>query len=91
MNITVMDFGEYRQQPQRSLQPPRRCHPPRRLQPPLHDRRNNHNEGVYEALELRDGGFDYLGKGVSKAVQNVKKKKSCKDQIQNSQLSVTKT
>ncbi|CAL0333210.1 unnamed protein product [Lupinus luteus] len=27
--------------------------------------------GVYEALELRDGGSDYLGKGVSKAVQNV--------------------
>uniref|UniRef100_A0A8R7JYQ0 Uncharacterized protein n=1 Tax=Triticum urartu TaxID=4572 RepID=A0A8R7JYQ0_TRIUA len=22
--------------------------------------------GLYEALELRDGGFDYLGKGVSK-------------------------
>ncbi|KAI3826145.1 hypothetical protein L1987_00190 [Smallanthus sonchifolius] len=27
--------------------------------------------GVYEALELRDGGSDYLGKGVSKAVSNV--------------------
>ncbi|MGN1153012.1 MAG: phosphopyruvate hydratase [Candidatus Gastranaerophilaceae bacterium] len=28
--------------------------------------------GVYEALELRDGNsFDYLGKGVSKAVDNV--------------------
>eukprot|EP00252_Welwitschia_mirabilis_P016355 TRINITY_DN3607_c0_g2_i1.p1 TRINITY_DN3607_c0_g2~~TRINITY_DN3607_c0_g2_i1.p1 ORF type:complete len:446 (-),score=40.76 TRINITY_DN3607_c0_g2_i1:400-1737(-) len=27
--------------------------------------------GVYEALELRDGGKDYLGKGVSKAVDNV--------------------
>jgi enolase len=27
--------------------------------------------GVYEALELRDGGSDYLGKGVSKAVDNV--------------------
>ncbi|KAH7289036.1 hypothetical protein KP509_31G055000 [Ceratopteris richardii] len=27
--------------------------------------------GVYEALELRDGGKDYLGKGVSKAVHNV--------------------
>ncbi|XP_051140077.1 enolase-like [Andrographis paniculata] len=27
--------------------------------------------GVYEALELRDGGSDYLGKGVSKAVENV--------------------
>lgn len=27
--------------------------------------------GVYEALELRDGGKDYLGKGVSKAVANV--------------------
>ncbi|KAI5012774.1 hypothetical protein ZWY2020_025040 [Hordeum vulgare] len=24
--------------------------------------------GVYEALELRDGGSDYLGRGVSKAV-----------------------
>ncbi|EMS64258.1 Enolase 2 [Triticum urartu] len=29
------------------------------------------SEGVYEALELRDGGSDYLGKGVSKAVNNV--------------------
>lgn len=27
--------------------------------------------GVYEALELRDGGKEYLGKGVSKAVDNV--------------------
>ncbi|KAG8376661.1 hypothetical protein BUALT_Bualt09G0086900 [Buddleja alternifolia] len=27
--------------------------------------------GVYEALELRDGGSEYLGKGVSKAVGNV--------------------
>ncbi|CAI0469469.1 unnamed protein product [Linum tenue] len=27
--------------------------------------------GIYEALELRDGGSDYLGKGVSKAVNNV--------------------
>uniref|UniRef100_A0A0E0CY17 phosphopyruvate hydratase n=1 Tax=Oryza meridionalis TaxID=40149 RepID=A0A0E0CY17_9ORYZ len=27
--------------------------------------------GVYEALELRDGGSDYLGKGVLKAVDNV--------------------
>ncbi|XP_030453768.1 enolase [Syzygium oleosum] len=27
--------------------------------------------GVYEALELRDGGSDYLGKGVSKAVENI--------------------
>ncbi|KFK32725.1 hypothetical protein AALP_AA6G281000 [Arabis alpina] len=27
--------------------------------------------GIYEALELRDGGKDYLGKGVSKAVGNV--------------------
>ncbi|CAK7337094.1 unnamed protein product [Dovyalis caffra] len=27
--------------------------------------------GVYEALELRDGGSDYLGKGVLKAVENV--------------------
>ncbi|KAK2971746.1 hypothetical protein RJ640_022885 [Escallonia rubra] len=26
---------------------------------------------IYEALELRDGGSDYLGKGVSKAVDNV--------------------
>nr|ABR16178.1 unknown [Picea sitchensis] len=29
--------------------------------------------GVYEALELRDGGKDYMGKGVSKAVENVNK------------------
>ncbi|CAN8307700.1 unnamed protein product [Cochlearia groenlandica] len=27
--------------------------------------------GICEALELRDGGSDYLGKGVSKAVGNV--------------------
>lgn len=27
--------------------------------------------GVYEALELRDGGSEYLGKGVLKAVENV--------------------
>lgn len=27
--------------------------------------------GVHEAVELRDGGDDYMGKGVSKAVQNV--------------------
>lgn len=27
--------------------------------------------GIYEALELRDGGKGYMGKGVSKAVQNV--------------------
>lgn len=27
--------------------------------------------GIYEALELRDGGKDYMGKGVLKAVQNV--------------------
>ncbi|CAI9762119.1 unnamed protein product [Fraxinus pennsylvanica] len=27
--------------------------------------------GIYEALELRDGGSDYLGKGVTKAVNNV--------------------
>ncbi|KAK4481150.1 hypothetical protein RD792_012029 [Penstemon davidsonii] len=27
--------------------------------------------GIYEALELRDGGSEYLGKGVSKAVGNV--------------------
>ncbi|KAH6798860.1 Enolase [Perilla frutescens var. frutescens] len=27
--------------------------------------------GIYEALELRDGGSDYLGKGVGKAVNNV--------------------
>ncbi|KAI4993025.1 hypothetical protein ZWY2020_007338 [Hordeum vulgare] len=27
--------------------------------------------GVYEALELRDGGSDYLGRGISKAVSNV--------------------
>jgi len=29
--------------------------------------------GVYEALELRDGGKDYMGKGVAKAVENVNK------------------
>ncbi|MCO5590338.1 hypothetical protein L7F22_044307 [Adiantum nelumboides] len=29
--------------------------------------------GTYEALELRDGGKDYLGKGVLKAVSNVEK------------------
>ncbi|XP_074582045.1 enolase-like [Curcuma longa] len=29
--------------------------------------------GVYEALELRDGGSEYLGKGVLKAVENVNK------------------
>ncbi|KAI8974087.1 enolase [Pilobolus umbonatus] len=27
--------------------------------------------GIHEALELRDGGKDYMGKGVSKAVNNV--------------------
>mmetsp|Transcript_654 Transcript_654/g.802 ORF Transcript_654/g.802 Transcript_654/m.802 type:complete len:464 (+) Transcript_654:144-1535(+) len=27
--------------------------------------------GIYEALEMRDGGTDYMGKGVSKAVDNV--------------------
>jgi enolase len=27
--------------------------------------------GVYEALELRDGGKDFMGKGVQKAVDNV--------------------
>jgi enolase len=27
--------------------------------------------GVYEALELRDGGKDFMGKGVMKAVENV--------------------
>ncbi|KAL4376194.1 hypothetical protein GQ457_02G012370 [Hibiscus cannabinus] len=27
--------------------------------------------GIYETLELRDGGSDYLGKGVSKVVENV--------------------
>ncbi|PHT36512.1 Enolase [Capsicum baccatum] len=30
-----------------------------------------HLIGIYEALELRDGGSDYLGKGASKAVNNV--------------------
>ncbi|KAJ2685816.1 phosphopyruvate hydratase, partial [Coemansia spiralis] len=30
--------------------------------------------GVHEALELRDGGSEYLGKGVAKAVDNVNKK-----------------
>ena len=29
--------------------------------------------GVHEAVELRDGGKRYMGKGVSKAVQNVNK------------------
>ncbi|KAJ7526654.1 hypothetical protein O6H91_16G017300 [Diphasiastrum complanatum] len=29
--------------------------------------------GIYEALELRDGGKDYVGKGVLKAVGNVNK------------------
>jgi enolase len=29
--------------------------------------------GVHEALELRDGGKDYMGKGVMKAVENVNK------------------
>ena len=27
--------------------------------------------GSFEALELRDGGTDYMGKGVQKAVKNV--------------------
>jgi enolase len=27
--------------------------------------------GIYEALELRDGGKDFMGKGVSKAIANV--------------------
>lgn len=27
--------------------------------------------GVHEAVELRDGGKDYMGKGVSKAIENV--------------------
>ncbi|KAJ2794894.1 phosphopyruvate hydratase, partial [Coemansia helicoidea] len=27
--------------------------------------------GVHEALELRDGGSEYVGKGVAKAVNNV--------------------
>ncbi|CAK8575327.1 unnamed protein product [Lathyrus sativus] len=27
--------------------------------------------GIYEALEIRDGGSDYLGKGVSKDVDNM--------------------
>jgi len=27
--------------------------------------------GIYEALELRDGGKEYMGKGVSKAISNV--------------------
>lgn len=30
--------------------------------------------GEHEAVELRDGGDDYMGKGVSKAVQNVNNK-----------------
>jgi enolase len=27
--------------------------------------------GIYEAVELRDGGSRYMGKGVTKAVENV--------------------
>lgn len=27
--------------------------------------------GIYEALELRDGGKDFDGKGVSKAIENM--------------------
>ena len=27
--------------------------------------------GAYEAVELRDGGTRYLGKGVTKAVENI--------------------
>ncbi|GFN91708.1 alpha-enolase [Plakobranchus ocellatus] len=30
--------------------------------------------GIYEAVELRDGGKDYMGKGVKKAVDNVNSK-----------------
>ena len=30
--------------------------------------------GVHEAVELRDGGNDYMGKGVLKAVENVNSK-----------------
>jgi len=30
--------------------------------------------GIYEAVELRDGGASYMGKGVSKAVDNVNSK-----------------
>jgi len=46
--------------------------------------------GIYEAVEMRDGGKDYLGKGVSKAVNNVndtikkelmKKQPDLKDQL----------
>jgi len=29
--------------------------------------------GIYEAVELRDGGKRYMGKGVLKAVDNVNK------------------
>ena len=29
--------------------------------------------GIYEAVELRDGGKRYMGKGVLKAVNNVNK------------------
>jgi enolase len=29
--------------------------------------------GIYEAVELRDGGKRYMGKGVLKAVENVNK------------------
>ena len=36
--------------------------------------------GIYEAVELRDGGKRYMGKGVENAVKNVKKqgKSRCK-------------
>nr|XP_023880861.1 enolase-like [Quercus suber] len=37
------------------------------------EHRGGASRGIYEALELRDGGKDYLGKGVSKAVEDVNK------------------
>jgi len=51
--------------------------------------------GRHEALELRDGGKRYLGKGVKKAIGNVEKKiaplligKNCRKQIEIDQLMI---
>ncbi|XP_075487560.1 enolase-like [Primulina tabacum] len=41
------------------------------LSPVVHPWCIHCSSGIYEALELRGGGSDYLGKGVSKAVNNV--------------------
>jgi len=32
--------------------------------------------GIHEAVEIRDGGREYMGKGVKKAVENVNKNHS---------------